>query len=542
MSSRAKPLDVAHLKTLQSHVSAHGVRATARQCGIHHAAIQRALRGASISANTHLALGKIAPRVRRREEFAGASGGRTAPRSRGQQLSWELGQIKASRDMQLLGKFSSPVRLAKAMRFDDALFTAFESRMAPHKALTPQLRAESSSRGESVARRAASSVFVPKSELLSIAATLVNHGLAVGQVLKESNESGTLVDFRLREWPLEHVEWDPSRRVLLTSVEGGFERIPVTHGDGDWIVFRNFATEPWTHAPLLSAALVWAAHAGNLAAWMGSTDAHGRSRMIGSLPEGVALEDADGNLTPEAESFARIMNDLAEGMVAAGVIPPGASAEFIANGSSAWQVFETLSTGREKAAMRIYTGTDAALGSVGGAPGIDITALFGVATTIVQGDLDAIARGLNSGLLEPWAAINEGTSRYAPQYEYDYPDPDAETHRAQARANRERLHTTLREMTDLGFEINQELVATLAREFGVSPVPMLAATQDVQVKLDLAPTDVARVTRVNEARVSQRLVPLADERGNLFVSELEAYSEAKNTPTAIDPSSGEPSA
>jgi hypothetical protein len=38
---------------------------------------------------------------------------------------------------------------------------------------------------------------------------------------------------------------------------------------------------------------------------------------------------------------------------------------------------------------------------------------------------------------------------------------------------------------------------------------------------------VARVVRVREARASQGLPPLGDERDDLFISELEAVAEAE---------------
>ena len=529
MAKRSLALDVARLTTLRKHVDAHGVRATARQAGVHHTAIQRALKGQSVSEVTLKALAKIAPRVRTRDEFTGATGGLTAPRRQAQQLSWKLDQIRAARDAQMTGRFAKPVELSRVMMNDDAIAVAFNGRMAPHMAMGVRLKAEGSTRGEAVCRKAQASVFMPRSELLSLTSTLVHHDIAVGQIIQEPNEAGTQVDFRLKEWPLEYVEWNPTKQTLWTRAEGEIERIPIVHGNGSWVVFRKYATYPWTHATILAAALIWAAHVGNTASWMASADAHGRARMAGSLPEGVALQDEGGNLTPEASNFLSLMNELADGLVAAGVLPAGSEAKFLANPSGAWQIFDTLGISREKAAMRLYTGTDALLGSVGGAPGIDISTLFGVATTIIQGDMAAIVQGVNTGILEPWAAVNEGTSRYAPTLEYDYPDPDADANREQSRKAYERLHTTLEEMRGLGFVIDQDTVADLAKKFGVHPVPTLA-TSDTVVQIDLAPTDLAKVTKVIEARASRRMPPLGDERDQLFISELDAYAEAKNNP------------
>ena len=45
-------------------------------------------------------------------------------------FSWDLETIRLARDQQLLGDFQVPVRLAEAMRTDDALFTAYHARVS----------------------------------------------------------------------------------------------------------------------------------------------------------------------------------------------------------------------------------------------------------------------------------------------------------------------------------------------------------------------------------------------------------------------------
>jgi hypothetical protein len=166
------------------------------------------------------------------------------------------------------------------------------------------------------------------------------------------------------------------------------------------------------------------------------------------------------------------------------------------------------------------------LGSVGGAPGVDVAALFGVATTIIQGDFEAIEQALNSGAYAPWTAINYGTSRYAPSFRYEMPDPDAAKKAEEQQAKREQMFTTLEKMEERGMIVDQAVVDQLAADIGLKSVPKLATTEGKKIPLQLAPADVARVVRVREARISQGLPPLGDERDELFVSELEAQAEA----------------
>lgn len=361
--------------------------------------------------------------------------------------------------------------------------------------------------------------------MAGIHGTLSNHGIAIGYNEHDVDEEGTRVGFTLTEWPLEHVYWDASREALFTYQKTGAP-IEVTHGNGRWTVFRKVRDEPWTHdAAIIPAAFVWAAHANGLSDWAAATLAHGQAKIVGEMPENVALQTSDG-LTPEAEAFLQLLQDLVSGSIGVGLRPHGSKTEFIANGSNAWQVFNELILNREKAAARIYLGTDAILGSVGNAPGVDISALFAVASLILQGDLEAIQDALTTGVYEPWAAINDGDSRYAPKFEYQVPDPDASKKATERQEKRDALLATIKEMRAQGMTVDQETVNKLAAEYGVDDPPQLASGEKKVVPLALAPTDIARVVRVREARAAQGLPPLGDVRDDLFIAELEAKTEA----------------
>jgi hypothetical protein len=364
--------------------------------------------------------------------------------------------------------------------------------------------------------------------LEGIHGTLANHGVAVGYVEHEPNEAGTCVAMRLTEWPLEHVEYDPVREVLVTYTRDGMGRVDVAHGDGHWIVFRKFGARPWTQdACVLPGSLLWGAHALGLSDWSATSKSHGQAHVVGELPEGVPLKDESGTLGADASAFLDMLSDVVSGEAGVGIRPFGAKTDFVANGSNAWQVFSELIQNREKAAARIYLGTDATLGSVGGAPGVDIATLFGVATTRLQGDLVAIQDALRVGLYEPWTAINYGNSRYAPRLEYQIPDPDLDAKRKERADQRARLHDTIKRMREEKLMVAQDVVDALAIEYGISPAPLLANDEQQTATLVLAPTDVARVVRVREARASQGLPPFGDDRDDLTITELDARTQAR---------------
>ncbi len=523
--NRHRPPSTAAQKVLSDQIASRGVRALSADLGVGKTALSRAAAGMAVSARTLAAVEKIVPRTRTADEFATVI--TVDPPRRLQAIfSWTLESIRAARDEQSIGIFARAVRMAEAMRTDDALFNAYLTRIAPTQSLSTRLDPTGGARGARVARKAQESCIVPRSVLLGIHGTLANHGVAIGHVVRETTEDGGRVDMRLEEWPLEHVRWNPTTETLQTQTRAGLI-VDAIHGDGQWVVFRKFAVDPWKQdACVRPGCLVWAAHADGLANWAGSARSHGLAKLVGEMASGVPLKNEDGTLSEAAQAFVQMMQDLASGDSVVGVRPAGAKTDVLANPSTMWQVFSELITNREKAAARIYLGTDAILGSVGGAPGVDISELFRVASTRLQGDVQAIQDALNTGLYQPWTAVNYGDSSYAPVFAYNIPDPDKAQTSEQRDTRRKALLAVIKEYRDQGMTVDQNVINRLAKEYGVDDPPVLAPIASRAVPIALAPTDVAKVVRVDEARASQGLGPLGDERGKLTIVELDAAANA----------------
>lgn len=453
---------------------------------------------------------------------------------------WTLSDIFAARDQQLQGRFRLPARLAEAMRTDDALAVAYEGRLDPQRCIAVDIVPAAGSRGKKVAVEAdalfgASGIGIRPETLADINGCLANHGLAIGLVEAVPRDDGSRVDFFLKFWPIEHVRWDPYQRALLTLVDSGGEE-EIVHGDGRWVVFAKHEWEPWKQeAAILPAAAVWARHAYGNRDWAKGSVAHGNAKLIGELPENVPLQDGDGNLTPEAEAMITLLRDMATSDTPVGIRPAGAKTEFVTNSSSAWQVWEKLVDGAEKAAARIYLGTDGILGTRGGAPGVDIEALFGVAATKVEGDLLAIERGIYEGVIVPWCAVNFGDSSLAPTRKYRIPDRDSDAARESAHKRRLEYLDVIAKMKESGLSVDQATADALAEEYGVTPI--VIPPEKVEVGgIVLAPTDLAKVITVNEARASLSLPPLDGPDGDLPMAVyVEKAMAALTSPTPVAP-------
>jgi hypothetical protein len=516
---------------VQARTGLRGVGKGATELGITPETARRILAGKAVAPETLARLARTTipkgpDRVRTAKDFEGAQAVE-APRREQPIVAWDLERIRAARDAQMRGDFKLAVRLAEAIRTDDALFSAYHNRIAPQSAVAIQMTQYPGVRGTAVMRKAQASVFVPRTTLSNINGTLANHGVAIGYNHHEVDDDGTLVNFRHEEWPLEWVRYNHSRECLETATRGGI-REPIVHADGRWVVYRKSQVLPWTQeAALLPAAFVWAAHANGIRDWAAGSKSHGEAKVIGTLPSGLTIEDvdADGNpkLTDQAFGFLQMLRQIMSGENPVGVMPFGSDAKVLTNASTMYQVFSELILSREKAAARIYLGTDAMLGAAGGAPGVDIATLFGVAATKIQGDFTAIEQGLNTGVYQPWCAINEGDSRYAPSAVYQLPDPDDAAKRKEEHDNQKLLLDTVASYRANGMAVTQDTVNALAVKFNVKDPPQIVYSFSLQ------PTDIRSLVKGKEARAQQGLPPFGDDRDNMTLTEIDAAAEAKGT-------------
>lgn len=412
----------------------------------------------------------------------------SAPKGSGIPLtSWTLDAILGARDDQLRGNFARPAKMAEVMRTDDAIAVARENRLAPFRCIKVQVEKSKDSpaaariAGEAEALFGQNGVGLTSDTVSSLASYLVDHDMAVAQTIPAPREDGSRIDLEIRAWPLEHVRWDPHDRCFKTRIDPNSDlppdiaagsEIPIVHGDGRWLIFQRYEVDPFKHAALLAAAVVWARHAYAARDWAKSSLAHGAVKALGTMPDGVPLKKAGQN-SDEAEAMIELMRGFIEGDALGGLKPFGSTVDFVSNGSNAWEIFAKLIENAEKAAARIYLGTDGTLGASGGAPGVDIQALFGVATSKIQSDTDCISRGVKTAI-EMWTAMNFGDSSLAPTRRYLMVDPDEDSARASMQTRRTAFFAEVKEARENGFEVDQDYIDALAKAYGIDP-PKLAA-------------------------------------------------------------------
>jgi hypothetical protein len=469
-----------------------------------------------------------------------------APKVSSGTYAWDLDAIRSARDSQMIGRFMLPARLAESTRTDYAIFASFLNRLAPQRGLPVKLEAANDTaravkiRDEAEALFGRGGVGIHPDTLSDIDGTLANHGVAFAVNTVTPREDGSRVDFEVKSWPIEFVRWDPIARAYCTQTENRVEEY-ICHGDGRWIVFQEHEHEPWKYGALLAVAILWADHAFGIRDRAKASTAHGNAKVVGTMPEGVPLQgNESGGLTQEAQSFLDLIRAIASVDTPAGIKPAGSTIDYITNGSRAWEIFKEIISSGDKAADRIYLGHDVTATAAGGDA---VGYLFGVRNDIVEGSLRAIERGLRTGAIEPWTAINFGDSSLAPSRIYLMPDADEDARRKSLADRTSAFHEAVKRAKDNGFDVTQSYLDALAADFGIIS-PKLPVEANRAPTITLAPTDVAKVVRVNEARASAGLGPLtlptgaADPDGMLTVAAFSAKQDAiasNPTPTGVVP-------
>jgi hypothetical protein len=458
--------------------------------------------GAEVAAVVErLAASKKARVVRKAEDFdaaklrafmrapiAGSSDGGT----------WSIEQIIGARNAQMAGNFALPAKLAKAIGTDGALFTSRLARLAPVQSLSVKIEPGSGPKAAKIAEEAEAlfgdhGIAISSATMTSIRQALVDHGVAFGVINSSPRDDGSRIDMTLSAWPMAWVRWDSLRDCYVTQVQEldeepepgarmfagtvGFEE-PIVHGCGRWVVFAKSEIEPHTlDAALLPAAMIWPRRAFAMRDWAKGSAVDGNAKVVGELPEGVALTDEDGNPTADAAAFMTLLEAIASQNSPFGIRPHGSTVEILHNESGAWEVFTKLTEVSERDAARIYLGTDGVLGAQGGAPGVDISALFGVASTKIQSDLTCIEGAIQSGLIVYWCAINFGDNKAAPTRRYIFPDPDESRVREDFAKRNAAFLADMDGYRRARFVVDQPLIDRVAELHGV-PAPKLPAPSE----------------------------------------------------------------
>lgn len=366
----------------------------------------------------------------------------------------------------------------------------------------------------------------PQSESAQIVAWGIVLGVGLGQRVPLPRRPGARLVHRLRAWHPRDLRWedlplDDERRMRGQSVRwlvrsaDGRER-EVVPGDGEWVLYAPHGTQrPWALAAWRALAFAWILKQFALLDRARQVEVHGGPVRVGIAAEG-ATEEGRARWRDQLRTLSRD---------SALVLPHGYDMRMIEATGTGWELFESQIAWADRAIAIVLAGqTVTTEGSRGFADGATQDTIRRELTRFTS---QTWASCLRSQSLRPWALANYGT-------------PTAPLPRWDAESSEERL-ARARSMISLG-EAVARLDAALAASGKRMDMDVIAQRYDLPVldlpqgtrapTITLAPTDLAKVVRVNEARASAGLGALAlpdgsaDPDGWLTVSEFAAKTGA----------------
>lgn len=424
---------------------------------------------------------KRAKKIRAASEFslAALAKRKSPPKGDIGALLWSVDDIRSARSQQMVGNFRRAAMLASAMNADGAIFAARQNRLAPQQGLaramkprgTTPLAARIAAEADSLV--GPQGVGVTPDTLVSINDQLAMHAVGFGACVFTPRPDGSRVDVEMVPWPIEWVSWNPQRQCFQTQTEDE-GLVDIVHGDGRWVIFQNQKLRPWTWGAVVPLAMIWADRAFGTKDRSGASNSHGTPKFAGELPEKIPLQDADGNPTAELAAILELLRGFAQDATPYGVKPAGTKLEMLTNSSTAWQIFDSIINSNSKDANSVLLGQDGTSAASGGNY-VKAELLFGVRNDIIEADLGALERGLLTGVIEPWCAINFGTSALAPEAVWLMPDADEDARIESLGKQDTAFFAAIDAAKASGFVVDQAYVEALAKRYKIATVPTLAA-------------------------------------------------------------------
>jgi len=321
--------------------------------------------------------------------------------------------------------------------------------------------------------------------------------------------------YTVEVWYPEHFDYRHHEDCWYVRTVDGYSAIE--DGLNGWRLFTPFgAREPWLRGKWMTIAIpALLKHY--------ALDDRARNSEVGALIYGTLDEAGDS----ERENFRDDLQNLAK--ETRFVLPMGGKLEMLdrtASGQASVQK-ETIDWS-DSAITLSFLGqnvtTDGAAGFSSGQPQlIVLNAILKAQEQSLSGFvgvkmLSPWLELLHEEALDNWQATNPEFNRIVYQHWPVEIDADQETEASKFDTAMQGFLTTIIKVKEAGLDLTQEKIDELAAKYGITPFKLPATPS---ARLVLAPTDVARITRVDEGRLSQGLAPIGDERGQLTIGQID---------------------
>jgi hypothetical protein len=356
---------------------------------------------------------------------------------------------------------------------------------------------------------------VPECELAQLTAWGILLGVGLGELVEgeEHGDDGRIVP-TLKIWHPRWLRWDlvDSTWKLMTS-EGEIE---ITPGDGRWVMYLPYGSQrPWTLGAWRPIAFAWVLKQFAL---------HDRARHSEVLGSPWRVGKATGESTEGArENLLRWLRSL--GRETAMVLPQGWEVSVVEATGQSYEIYGTQIEWADRAIAITLAGQFVTTEGTKGFSNGNIHAE--IKRDLIVFTAETLSTTLRAQVVVPWANDNWGDRDLAPWPRWDTTPPIDKQLEALALATLGdaigKLDTA---MAGSGKRVD---AVELASKFGV-PLLDLPKQKTKAASVPLAPTDAAKVIRVDEARAGMELAPWGDDDGLLSVEAFAAKVAAPPAP------------
>jgi hypothetical protein len=367
-------------------------------------------------------------------------------------------------------------------------------------------------------------VMCAEEELVALERWGLMLGVGLAYIHRLPRVAGQPVRFHMRTWSPRHLTY--SHRAVEGShwhVQTQTGREPVLPGAGRWVLYTPYgAIRPWMRGKWRECAFPW------LLKRFALEDRANHSETLGS-PVKVGTASKGSTETQRRRFLSQLQTLTKRGTL---VLPEGYDFNFKEANGQTWDIY---SQGQAWGDAAITISLAGQLVTTEGQAGFSEGKIFdSIKGDLIRFDAKRLGYALRSQVLEPWCRDNSYGEAPYPHWNTENPT-DLEV----------QSRTWVQFWTSVK-QGNEELRGTGKRIDMISAckiynIPLIDVEEEAtKVQLTLAPTDSAKVVKVNEARAAQGLQPVSDEEnGDLFISELEKLPVESEEAPESDPAESE---
>ncbi len=428
------------------------------------------------------------------------------------QTRWYLSDLETAEIIADRGDMSQAARLMRTARRDGVYSGVLSTRTDGLVALPKRFRgAEAIVKALSTITGSARSIFdeiFPPSEL----ALLAKDGLELGVGVAE------LVPVKGRDYPV-MIRLEPEFLIYRWYQNAWFYRsvaglIPITPGDGRWILHMpGGRVAPWNSGTwrAIGRAYIRKDHASN----------H-KDNWEGKLanPARVAVSPQGASEAHKQSWFRKVM---AWGVNSVFGVTPGYDVKLLESNGRGWDSFNKTIADQNNEMIIQVAGQTVTTDGGAGFQNSDIHK--SIRSDLIAKTASDLSHTINTQGLPDFIVRRWGLGALANPIvvEWDVTPPKDRSAEATSLVQAANAIKQLSEaLAPHGLGVD---IVAMCTRFGIETIPHAENTRPA---LSLAPDDVAKVVRVDEARASQGLPPIGDERGQMTIVELEGESKDSN--------------